>query len=49
VSGTMLLKAGSAGLDGAGCVWARVARSTGSKPGALALLPGCGFDDVCCA
>ena len=45
----MLLKAGIAGLDDAGGALPRVAYSTGSKPGALALLPGRGFDDVCCA
>ena len=45
----MLLKAGVAGLDDADCARTRIACSTGSKPGALALLPGCGCDDVCCA
>jgi hypothetical protein len=45
----MLLKAGVAGLDDADCARTRITCSTGSKPGALALLPGCGCDDVCCA
>jgi hypothetical protein len=49
VSGSMLLKAGAAGFDDAACVRTRIVCSTGSKPGALALLRGCGFDDVCCA
>ena len=45
----MLLKAGVGGLDDADCARARILCSTGFKPGALALLPGCGCDDVCCA
>ena len=49
VPGSMLLKAGAGGLDDAGCVRARILCSTGSKPGALELLPGCGCDDVRCA
>lgn len=48
VSGSMLLKAGAAGLDDAGCVRARIACGTGSTPWVLALLLGCGCDDVCC-
>ena len=39
----MLLKAGVAGFDDADCARAWITCSTGSKPGALALLPGPGF------
>ena len=49
VPGSMLLKAGAGGLDDAGRARARILCSTGSKPGALALLPGCSCVDVCCA